>query len=267
MTDLGDLGRRLYIAAIGALGVQACLCTKVIYELEPVPPWVLGHTAVASLTGIVLVAISVGLLLKRTARVAATALAALLLLWFVGLHLPLLIPNPAPDLSFAFETLALAAMAWTLALTSSGAGVLQEFPALTVRYLRYARYALGVSLIAFFAVNLIYARFVAGMIPGWVPLHLFWTYFTGVASLAAGLSVLTGIRARLALTLLGMMYGSWVLIIHVPYLAAHPANRYMWTDFFITLGLAGGSWILAGAVSEAAQAAGLSGGKKQTAQG
>lgn len=243
MMDLPGLGRRLYVAAIAALGIQACLCAKVIFELEPVPAHVPGQAVMASLTGIALVAIAVGLLLERVARAAAVTLAALLMLWVASLHVPLLIPDPAPDLSFAFETVALAAMAWALAAGRSRAG---PAPNWVSRGLRYARYAMGVSLIAFCAVSFLFGRSIAGMIPAWVPAHLFWAYCTGIASLAAGLSILTGVWVRPGMVLLGVMYGSWVLIIHVPYLASHPSDRRMWTDAFITMALAGGSWVFSG---------------------
>ncbi len=255
MRDITHLGRHLYVVAIAALGIQACLCAKVIFELEPVPAWVPGQTAIASLTGIALVAIATGLLLERIARIAAIALAALLVLWVLALHVPLLIPDPAPDLSFAFETVALAAMAWALAVGPANAGATQSARADAAASLWYARGAMSASLIAFCAVNFIYTRGIAAMIPGWIPAHRFWAYFTGIASLAAAVSVISGVQARLALVLLGVMYGSWVLIIHIPYLAAHPDDRDMWTDGFITLALAGGSWLLSGAIPCPARAA------------
>lgn len=249
MKDLSRLGRMLFIAAILALGVQTLACSAVIYELEPVPPWVHHQVILANLTGLFLAALGIGMLIRDLARMAAIGLAAMLALWVLLLHLRLLIPDPAPDLSFAFETLALAGVAWTLAAdTTSKADTELHWEAATAPMPSLGRRVFGLSLTAFCAVNLIFHEDIAGMIPAWIPAHLFWAYFTGFASLAAGVSLLTGLWSRAALVMTGIMYGSWVLVIHVPYLSAHPHARDMWTDMFITLALCGGSWFLAGTV-------------------
>lgn len=253
MNDVSRLGRTLFIVAVWALGIQALICATAIYELEPLPAWLGGPQVVANLTGLLLVAVGTGLLIGDLARIAAMVLSAVLVIWILLLHMPLLIPNPAPDLSFAFETLALAGVAWALAGRAADSRTLDSRSNAAVgRTVSMGRYAYGVSLIAFCAVNVIYHRFIAGMIPAWIPAHLFWAYFTGFASLAAGVSILSGVWARAALILTGIMYGSWVLIIHVPYVAAHPHARDMWTDMFITLALAGGAWMLAGTLPCAA---------------
>jgi len=247
--DLSQLGRILFTFAIGALGIQAFICSAVIYELEPVPSWLPDQVVLANLTGFFFVTIGVGLTINKLSRLAAISLGLMLLLWILILHVPLLVPHPASDLSFAFETLALCGVAWTLAANPSpGASVMSRWEAAVNRLTSLGRYGFGISLLAFCVVNFIYHDFIAGMIPTWIPAHQFWAYFTGIASLAAGVSILTGIQARLALTLLGIMYGSWVLVIHVPYVAAHPHERGMWTDMFITLALSGGAWLIAGSM-------------------
>lgn len=253
VNDVSRLGRTLFIVAVWALGIQALICARAIYELEPLPAWLGGPEIVANLTGLILVAVGIGLLIGYLARIAAIVLSIMLAIWILLLHMRLLIPNPAPDLSFAFETLALAGVAWALAGRAADSRALDARSNAAVgRTVFLGRYAYGVSLIAFCAVNVIYHNFIAGMIPGWIPAHLFWAYFTGFASLAAGVSILTGVWARAALVMTGIMYGSWVLIIHVPYVAAHPHARDMWTDMFITMALSGGAWMLAGTITCAA---------------
>ncbi|MGH8398004.1 MAG: hypothetical protein ACRETA_07140 [Gammaproteobacteria bacterium] len=245
MKDLAQFGRILFIFAIGALGIQAFICSAFIFELEPMPSWIHAQVVLANLTGFFLVAVSIGLAINKLARVAALSLGMMLLLWVLFFHLRLLVPHPASDLSFAFETLALSGVAWTLVTpVLPDTHVMTRWTTVIQRASKLGWYAFGISLLTFCIVNFIYHNLIAGMIPDWIPAHQFWAYFTGIASLAAGISILTGIQARLALTLLGIMYGSWVLVIHIPYLAVHSNDRGMWTDMFITLALSGGAWLL-----------------------
>lgn len=77
---------------------------------------------------------------------------------------------------------------------------------------------------AFFAIpmavfgtdHFLEARFVAQIVPAWMPWHLFWVYFVGIALFAAALSLATGVEATLAATLLGIMIFSFVLLIFLP---------------------------------------------------
>jgi hypothetical protein len=77
---------------------------------------------------------------------------------------------------------------------------------------------------------------------------MFWAYFTGVAHIAAGVGILFKVKARLAATLLGIMFALWVLIEHSPRVAADPAFRPGWTSLFIALATCGGAWIVAGSL-------------------
>lgn len=61
-----------------------------------------------------------------------------------------------------------------------------------------------------------YAKGVANIVPSWMPWRLFWACFTGTAFLAAGISIVTRKKTRLAATLLGIMLCLFVLLIHAP---------------------------------------------------
>jgi hypothetical protein len=91
-----------------------------------------------------------------------------------------------------------------------------------------------------------YAQFVATLVPGWIPGHLFWAYFVGVALCASAVSILTGIYVRLAAGLLGLMFFSWVFILHLPRCLASPRTGPEWTSAFNALAMAGGAWVIAG---------------------
>lgn len=247
MKSLPQLGRALFIGAIVALGIQAFICATPVYELEPIPVWVPWQIVLANITGFLLVLLGIGMVLDRSARTAAVALGTIFFAWVLFLHVPTLIRKPMGDLSFAFETLALSAVAWTMALESP------RRPEQSRRWMgvvgnlgEISPMVFGTCIAIFCVVNFKYHRAIANMIPAWIPAHEFWAYFTGIASLFAGLSILTKVQVRLATTLLGIMYGSWVLVIHIPYLARHSGSREIWSDMFITLALAGGAWVIGG---------------------
>jgi len=112
--------------------------------------------------------------------------------------------------------------------------------------------------------HFIYAPFVFTIVPPWIPWHAFWTYFTGIALIAAGVSIVFKKYAHLAATLLGTMIFLWVVLIHVFLIFHKPddlwAGRSMFGDLpgrlnnaFKDLGLSGAAFILAGTQSEAAR--------------
>src|SRR5450432_2710370 len=87
---------------------------------------------------------------------------------------------------------------------------------------------------------------IQGIIPSWMPAHLFWTYFVGCALLAAATSLTARKFVRLSSTLLGLMFFLFVCMIHLPNALAHPKDRFAWAVALRDLAFAGGAWALAG---------------------
>jgi uncharacterized membrane protein len=56
----------------------------------------------------------------------------------------------------------------------------------------------GIPLVIFGIQHLMYGRFVATLVPSWIPGRLFWAYFVGVAFIAAAVSIATKKQAYLA---------------------------------------------------------------------
>ena len=90
------------------------------------------------------------------------------------------------------------------------------------------------------------ARFLANMVPVWMPAHLFWAYFVGAALVAAATSLTARKFVRLSSPLLGVMFLLFVLMIHLPNAAAHPRDRFAWAVALRDLAFSGGAWALAG---------------------
>lgn len=86
----------------------------------------------------------------------------------------------------------------------------------TLRLARFGELLLALLMIYSGIMHFKFARFVAGIVPAWLPWHLFWAYFTGTALFAAGLSIVVRKQTRLAATLLGALLTLFVLLIHAP---------------------------------------------------
>jgi uncharacterized membrane protein len=113
------------------------------------------------------------------------------------------------------------------------------------------RFLFAAGLVVVGVQHFLYAKFIATLIPSWIPGHLFWAYFVGVAFIAAALSLATNIQGRLAAALLGLMFLLWVIVLHVPRVVASPHQGNEWTSAMIALAMCGGSFVLAGALRQA----------------
>jgi uncharacterized membrane protein len=84
-------------------------------------------------------------------------------------------------------------------------------------------------------------RIVAGMVPGWIPGHLFWALFVGASLISAAMSIAVRKYAGLAAALLGLMILLFVFLIHIPGIASAPATRLLWVVGLRDLAFSGGA--------------------------
>lgn len=72
-------------------------------------------------------------------------------------------------------------------------------------------------------------------------------YLTGLALVAAGLSIATKILARLSAILFALMFFLWVVLVHAPRVTAHLRNGDEWSSLFVALAMSGAGLLLAAA--------------------
>ena len=103
----------------------------------------------------------------------------------------------------------------------------------------------AVPLAVFGAEHFADSKDIMQIVPSYMPWHLFWTYFVGVALIATALSVATRIQVRWSGLLFGIMMFAFDAMLTVPALRANLHNRIVWTLLLREPSFGGGGWILA----------------------
>jgi uncharacterized membrane protein YphA (DoxX/SURF4 family) len=236
---------------MAGLGVQCLMRGSAVPALEPVATSV-SHPAIGLITGIVLISAAIASMVRPAAHYGALVLAAMLVLWVALLHVPALVaaPSNGGEWTGALETFALGGAAVLLfGLTKVAAGYERAPDPLAVRSAMIGRLMYGIAMPGFGVLHFIYMAYVASVIPSWLPAHVAFGYATGVAHIASGLSILTGVLTRIAAFCTAGMFGSWVLILHLPRVVAHMQDPNEWTSMLIALGMCGGALLIAASVS------------------
>jgi uncharacterized membrane protein YphA (DoxX/SURF4 family) len=104
-------------------------------------------------------------------------------------------------------------------------------------------------LAAFGTEHFTLTKIIASLVPSWIPWHLFWAYFVGACFIAAALSLVTGIQARLAASLLALNFFLFVVLMDVPGWLHNPGDRFGLTFVLRELSFSGGALALAASLS------------------
>jgi len=225
---------------LGALGVLSLGSGDFAFQWQPVPPDVPGRATLASAVGALEVAAAALLMLAGRLRVAGAWLAAVLLLGWAALHVPSVVQQPTAIVDWLglAETAAMASAALMLAAVLSGGA-----SAAAIR--RVAPVVFGLSALVFGLSHFKYAEFTAQMIPAWLPERITLAVLTGAAHALAGLAIAVGVLRPLAAWLEALMMASFVVLVHVPRVTAHPSSRMEWTMLFVAVTLSASASLVA----------------------
>jgi len=103
----------------------------------------------------------------------------------------------------------------------------------------------AIPLAVFGAEHFSAAGGISQIVPKFMPWPLFWTYFVGVALIAASLSIATKIQVRWSGLLFGCMMFLFVAMMDLPGTLADPHNRINWVLLLRELSFGAGGWLLA----------------------
>ena len=213
-----------------ALGILGLLKGDFIGLWQPVPKALPARQWLAYLCALIPLVGGLGLFWKRTAPGAAGLLAAWFLLWTVAFRVPDAVREPLamnPWYGVA-EGAVYAVGAWVL----HGRGV------------RAARAVYGLAMIPFGIGHFAYVNETAQLVPAWLPAHVAIAYLTGIAYVAAGIAIVSGVLARWAAILSTVQMGLFTLLVWVPIVIAGP-NDFQWSEFVVSVTLTAAGFVVA----------------------
>jgi hypothetical protein len=193
---------------------------------DPLP----AEPVLAAIGAAILILGGAALFFRRTERPGAVALGAIYLLFAIcwvprffssarvmGLHFAVVIGVTA----MLFVELVLVAGAWLAYAWRNETN--------RARALTGTRWIIGLGSLAFGLAHLTSTKFVAGMIPAWMPGGgVFWVILTGIAFLLAGAAILAGIQHLLAARMLALMLLIFSVVLLTPGIFAQPHSHIAW---------------------------------------
>ncbi len=215
---------------------------------QPVPEHFPFRTLLAYVAGAFIILAAAAIQWRRTASWGAAALTGYYLIFVLLLmNGRLLFTNYAVYVTYEGFSMQLAIAAGALivyvrAVQFDG----HIHTKLAASLLRVGQLAFGICAIVWGGAHFVYMNLTAPLVPKWLPPgQVFWGYVTGVCFMAAGLAILTGVKARLAAILLTAMIASFGLLANGPVLVANPSSHWNWTESALNLTLTGASWVVA----------------------
>jgi uncharacterized membrane protein YphA (DoxX/SURF4 family) len=233
---------RVYGLGVMALGIL-CLVWGDFVLGQPVPKDFPARTALAYAAGVFMLVAGAAIEWRRTVAWGAVALTAYYALIVVVLmDGRLLLRHYAEFGTYSGGAEQLAIAAGGLIVYAASASI---DAARAARLTRVGQLVFGVCALLFGGAHFFYLDITISFVPQWLgSTREFWAYATGVAHIAAGVAILTGVQARLAAILLTVMYASFTPLVHVPRLLAYPSH-FNWSENALNLALIGVAWVVA----------------------
>jgi uncharacterized membrane protein len=244
---LSTVGRLFFAIPIFAFGIQYLHYGHYLGGLPPVPPWAQGGSIGAYVIGAILLAAGISMAANWNARASSFFIGIIFLLcvlFFHTLHLHEIIFDGTSRtrvlevMSLGAAALVLAALSPSVSFFSRGTNAAIE------KFSRFAVLLFAFTLVIYGLQHFQFAKFIAFLIPAWMPLRLFLAYFTGVALIAAGLSMAIKVLGKLSSLMLALMFFLWVVTLHAPRVATKLTNGDEWSSLFVALAMCGASLLI-----------------------
>jgi len=254
MLKLITPGRIMFALGIMALGILQFFTKDYIVARPPSPSWsanIPGKAAWAYISGSILFICGLCIILrKKPAWVSLFVGVMILVCSFFLRHLPDMVGDTFEgilwrinsDKSFVFFGGALIVAASFF--KEQGRSFSKFFT--NNRLITIGWVCLSFFLIICGAAHFKFNQFVPSLIPDYIPAHLFWTDFAGVALLAGGTGLIFKQTRTWAAALSGLMILLWFLLLHIPRAMATPNVYGEWMGVFESFTFSGFLFVLAG---------------------
>jgi uncharacterized membrane protein len=254
---IANLSRSFFAATLIGIGILGLIRGDFTALWDPVPKDLPARDLLVYLCAGIGVACGVGLLVPRTATLAARVLFFYSLLWLLLFRVPPMVVSFAIDTWWsACKTSVMTASAWVLYVSLADDWDKQRLGFICGDTgLRIARVLYGVALIPFGIAHFMYVKQTAVLVPGWLPgTAVFWAYFTGGAYIAAGVAIAIGVFARLVTALSAWETGLITLLVWVPMALVGQPNAFQWGEVVVSIALSAAAWVVAGSYRSEASA-------------
>jgi len=257
MPNLSNLGRIFYGIAIAVMGFQTIYYTDFPYML--IPPkhlWMTGLSIFAYISGTLLILAGISIVFDKKTMSISLFLGSVLLLIFCFYYVPYELLASSNYMHFgewenAAKELALSGGAFVIA-GSFSKKIENPLISFLIKLIPLGVIFFSITIISFGINHFLYAKEASDYIPSWVPNHMFWMYFTGLALIGSGIAIILKIKRGLTAALLGTMIFIWFIILHVPRVIGSPLAdmKDEVTSAFLALAYCGIAFVIAGAAKK-----------------
>jgi uncharacterized membrane protein len=228
-----QVGRTFYGVAMVVYGIQQIFYGTFRNVQFPAwqsfIPWLFMW---AIITGFGLAIAGVAIIINKNGRRVSLYLGGIFLFLFLFVHVPFELfgeVNSSAHLALwtnALKGLALSGGAFVMAGSFTG-DVSEKSTLINLleRLIPFGGIFFSITMISFGIMHFMYGEFVSNLVPDWVPDHLFWTYFSAVALIGSGISIILKIRTGAIAMLMSVMLLLWVILLHLPRAIANPFNE------------------------------------------
>ena len=248
---IASVGHALFAALMIGVGIQGLITGEFTTVWQPVPRGVPGREVLAYVCALLSLASGIGLLWRRTAALAASALLGSLVVWLLVWRIRALFIATLMEGSWSLaDTLVMTAATWVLFAWFATDWDRQHLGFATgEKGLRIARVLYGLGMIPFGYAHFANVKGTAALVPGWLPWHLGWAYFTGGMFVAAGVALLIGVLGRLAAALSTLQMALFLLLVWAPILTAGSMSAFQRMEVATNLALIAAGWVVADSFS------------------
>jgi uncharacterized membrane protein len=190
--------------------------------------WLPGMKICLYICSTLFILLPICILADKRAKDASLVLAAIMLIFLVFAEIPFMLtvnayPEHLGSWTDPLKVLALAGSAFVVAGSFVEASNI-ESPALAflTPLICWGKIFFAVTMLLFGIDHFLYTEFVDTLVPDWIPGHVFWTDFAGVALIGTGASIILNIKRREVCILAAIMLLLWTVILHIPRTMGRP---------------------------------------------